>query len=232
MSSSDRFTIGEVAAMVGVSTHTVRAWERRHQLLAPDRSGGGQRRYTTEDLELLLRVRRAVAGRGLSLKLAVREAQGELSLPAPASPARPQTGNGHGAGRRGEEEPVWQAIADRMPQAILVLDGEERVAGVNAAAAEALGVPPTSLLGAHLSELALDLLEGAPRTLLEQQVRERAAFRATIAVRGTERWGLVCHPFVHRGAEHVALFATKEGGTPPEPPPGGARRRRAANSQG
>ena len=210
MSSSDRFTIGEVAAMVGVSTHTVRAWERRHHLLAPDRSGGGQRRYTSEDLELLLRVRRAVAGRGLSLKLAVKEAQGELSLPAPASPPRGQTGNGHAPGWRGEEASVWQSIADRMPQAILVLDGEERVTEVNAAAAEALGVAPEALIGAHVSELALDLLEGAPRTLLEQHVRERAAFRATISVRGAERWDLECRPFVHGGEEYVALFATRD----------------------
>ncbi|MBO0706304.1 MAG: MerR family transcriptional regulator [Candidatus Dormibacteraeota bacterium] len=220
MSSSDRFTIGEVAAMVGVSTHTVRAWERRHHLLAPDRSGGGQRRYTTEDLEVLLRVRRAVAGRGLSLKLAVKEAQGELSLPAPASPARAQSGDGHAPGRRGEAESVWHTVADRMSQAILVFDGDERVAGVNAAASEALGVPPEALIGAHLSELALDLLEWAPRTLLEQHVRERAAFRATISVRGAERWDLMCRPFVHRGAEHVALFATREGGTPSSQPPG------------
>jgi PAS domain S-box-containing protein len=220
VSSSDRFTIGEVAAMVGVSTHTVRAWERRHHLLAPDRSTGGQRRYTNEDLELLLRVRRAVAGRGLSLKLAVKEAQGELSLPAAASPARPHAGDVQPAGRRGEAASVWQEIADRMPQAILVLNEDERVEEANAAAAEALGVSPAGLLGAHVSELALDLLEGVPRSLLEQQVRERAPFRATISVRGSERWDLVCQPFVHRGTECVALFATRMAASPDLAPAG------------
>jgi PAS domain S-box-containing protein len=220
VSGSDRFTIGEVAAMVGVSTHTVRAWERRHHLLAPDRSHGGQRRYSTEDLDLLLRVRRAVAGRGLSLKLAVREAQGELSLPAQPSPTRPHPGSGQPVGRGGDGASVWQAIADRMPQAILVLDGNERVGDANAAAGEALGVSPQALIGAHLSELALDLLEGDTRTLLEQQVREHAGFRAAISVRGRERWDLVCRPFVHLGAEHLALFATRQAPAPDLSPAG------------
>lgn len=40
-------TIGDVAAEVGVSPQTLRVWEKQ-QLLVPDRTEGGQRRYTAE----------------------------------------------------------------------------------------------------------------------------------------------------------------------------------------
>ncbi|GGT30489.1 MerR family transcriptional regulator [Nonomuraea spiralis] len=48
-------TIGEVAAAVGVSPQTLRVWESQG-LLVPDRSGGGQRRYTDEHLARALRI--------------------------------------------------------------------------------------------------------------------------------------------------------------------------------
>src|SRR5947209_3097887 len=44
------FTIGEVAAAVGVSHQTLRVWEAK-SLLSPSRSAGGQRRYSRETLE-------------------------------------------------------------------------------------------------------------------------------------------------------------------------------------
>ncbi|MEU7003201.1 MerR family transcriptional regulator [Nonomuraea sp. NPDC046570] len=42
-------TIGQVAAAIGVSPQTLRVWESQG-LLVPDRSSGGQRRYTDEHL--------------------------------------------------------------------------------------------------------------------------------------------------------------------------------------
>src|SRR5215472_8351110 len=81
MSDDVLFSIGEVAAMVGLSRHTIRAWERRHQL-HPSRTPSGQRRYTADDVALLLHVKRAVTQHRLSLKVAFGSAQGELSVPA------------------------------------------------------------------------------------------------------------------------------------------------------
>ncbi|MFI6601479.1 MerR family transcriptional regulator [Nonomuraea sp. NPDC050536] len=48
-------TIGEVAAAVGVSPQTLRVWESQG-LLVPDRSDGGQRRYTDEHLARALQI--------------------------------------------------------------------------------------------------------------------------------------------------------------------------------
>lgn len=43
--------------MTGFSPAALRVWETRHALLRPQRSSGGQRLYTDEDLQLLQRVR-------------------------------------------------------------------------------------------------------------------------------------------------------------------------------
>src|ERR1700716_3830234 len=92
MSDQVLFSIGEVASIVGLSPHTIRAWERRHGLLRPRRTSSGQRRYTTDDMALLLQVKHAAARHGVSLKVAARSAQGELSVPALELP--PSTAGG------------------------------------------------------------------------------------------------------------------------------------------
>jgi DNA-binding transcriptional MerR regulator len=50
-----------VCRLTGFRPELLRAWETRHQLLAPSRGTGGQRLYSDEDLALLLGVRALVA---------------------------------------------------------------------------------------------------------------------------------------------------------------------------
>lgn len=45
--------VGEVARQLGVSPSTIRSWERRFELPAPDRSAGGHRRYRAADVAQL-----------------------------------------------------------------------------------------------------------------------------------------------------------------------------------
>ncbi len=52
------YSISAVSEMTGVKPSTLRAWERRHGLVRPRRSEGGQRLYTAEDVR---RVRRILA---------------------------------------------------------------------------------------------------------------------------------------------------------------------------
>lgn len=68
-------TIGEVEARTGVPTATLRSWEQRFGFPAPDRSAGGQRRYSEDQVDL---VRRVVAerSRGLGLAAAVARVVG------------------------------------------------------------------------------------------------------------------------------------------------------------
>src|SRR2546425_3937758 len=67
------FRISEVADMVGLSAHTIRAWERRYRVPTPSRTRTNQRLYALDDVEALIRMKRAAGVHGLSLRLAATE---------------------------------------------------------------------------------------------------------------------------------------------------------------
>jgi MerR family transcriptional regulator, light-induced transcriptional regulator len=47
------YRIGDVARFVGVSTHALRAWERRYGTVAPHRTAGGSRLYDAAQIDRL-----------------------------------------------------------------------------------------------------------------------------------------------------------------------------------
>ncbi|HEY4104689.1 MAG TPA: MerR family transcriptional regulator [Polyangiaceae bacterium] len=51
--STRAYRISDVARAVGVSTHALRAWERRYGTVEPRRTKGGSRRYDAEQIERL-----------------------------------------------------------------------------------------------------------------------------------------------------------------------------------
>ena len=156
MTSHAEFTIGEVASMIGFSPHTIRAWERRHQILKPHRTPSGQRRYTVEDVELLREVINGVVVRGLTLKVAVRAAQGAVLVPVGEdgqAGAREQAPVGPSFGPDDASVP-WRAVADFMPHLIAILDAEGRVVDANVALASAAGRLREQLRGARFVDFA------------------------------------------------------------------------------
>ncbi|MFN0729181.1 MerR family transcriptional regulator [Polaribacter gochangensis] len=50
------FTIKDLENLSGIKAHTIRIWEKRHQLLTPQRTSGNARYYDTENLQKLLNV--------------------------------------------------------------------------------------------------------------------------------------------------------------------------------
>jgi DNA-binding transcriptional MerR regulator len=50
--------------MVGLSTRTIRIWERRYRLTRPWRSAAGNRRYRVDEVQLLQRVKYLIDSRG------------------------------------------------------------------------------------------------------------------------------------------------------------------------
>ncbi len=52
--SSKTYSIQDLACCVGVSTATLRAWERRYGIMSPERTRGGHRVYSESDLKLFL----------------------------------------------------------------------------------------------------------------------------------------------------------------------------------
>jgi MerR family transcriptional regulator, light-induced transcriptional regulator len=51
------YRIGAVANITGLSTHTIRAWERRYGMVLSDRSEGGTRLYPASSLERLILIK-------------------------------------------------------------------------------------------------------------------------------------------------------------------------------
>jgi DNA-binding transcriptional MerR regulator len=52
----NRFSIRDLENFSGVKAHTIRIWERRYGLLAPDRTDTNIRTYTTDELKTILNV--------------------------------------------------------------------------------------------------------------------------------------------------------------------------------
>jgi DNA-binding transcriptional MerR regulator len=57
MPDQGRYKMGTIARMTGFSPALLRAWERRHEILIPERTPSGHRLYTDKDLQALHRVR-------------------------------------------------------------------------------------------------------------------------------------------------------------------------------
>lgn len=73
MSDAKTLSISAVAEKTGLSTHVIRAWERRYGAVEPQRSEGNQRLYSDTDVRRLNLLRRAVdAGHSLQ-EIAGRE---------------------------------------------------------------------------------------------------------------------------------------------------------------
>ena len=63
-----RHPIGVVSDRTGLTPDILRVWERRHRVVEPTRTPGGQRLYSDSDIERLMLLRRATqGGHGISL---------------------------------------------------------------------------------------------------------------------------------------------------------------------
>jgi DNA-binding transcriptional MerR regulator/methylmalonyl-CoA mutase cobalamin-binding subunit len=69
------------ALRTGLSPHTLRAWERRYQVVAPSRSEGGQRLYSDRDVQRLKLLRR-LTERGHSIARLAKSSLEELQRTA------------------------------------------------------------------------------------------------------------------------------------------------------
>ncbi len=79
------YRIKRVAHLTGINPSTLRAWERRYGLVAPDRTGSGYRLYSDEDVAMLSRIKTLV-DEGLTIGEAIsRVRRGTEPLPADAS---------------------------------------------------------------------------------------------------------------------------------------------------
>ena len=132
MTEAGEFTVGEVATMTGLSTHTIRAWERRHGALAPSRTAARQRRYSREDVDFLLRVKQLTRAGGRSVKVAIEEARGNVPLePAIVATAPPAVLD--------TTTSIWRSVADFLPLLVAILDTRGRIIDCNIPLVRAVG---------------------------------------------------------------------------------------------
>ncbi len=95
MANDLRHSIKVVARRTGLSTHLIRAWEKRYSTIQPERNDGNRRLYTSEDIERLLLLKRATdAGHNIgdiaqlpTDRLRVLISQDELPRPTAANPS-------------------------------------------------------------------------------------------------------------------------------------------------
>src|SRR5690554_3738964 len=62
------FTIGEVAQLLGVTPSSIRYWENNFDNLKPQKSSGGTRLFSKDDIETLKLINYLVKERGLTIK--------------------------------------------------------------------------------------------------------------------------------------------------------------------
>ncbi len=201
--------------MIGVSPHTIRAWERRHQLLTPRRTSRRQRRYTADDVALLLQVKHAITAYGLSLKVAVRSAHGDLSVPAlDALPAPPGPGGASPAPDPDAAHSAWRSAVDLLPQMIAIIDLGGCVVDGNRAAAAVLGLPRDQLVGLPLAGLLARVSPGTDvGGRLQRAFVQPTGFELLLRMpAGLVPWWFDCRPFTHDRELRVAVFGRSLGG--------------------
>ena len=136
--------------LLGVSPHTVRAWETRHEIVTPVRTASGQRRYRSEDVELLRDIKRAVDRERVSLKVAFQMVSGTQVIERrirsdPARSSRPLPKR-HG---------IWRGVVDVLPHLVVLLDADGKIVEANIYAARQFAVTRERLRG----RLFVDLVD-------------------------------------------------------------------------
>ncbi len=164
--ASDVYRIGDISEQTGFSGHVLRVWERRHGLLAPTRSAGGQRLYSAEDLNVLLGIR-ALLAQGQTIGQIAR--MGRKRLLAEAERTLEPDG---GLAEAPLENAVCAAALTEIPYAVIVTDPHGCTRWVNPAF--------TDLCGYTLS----DVSGRSPGTLLQGPESDAAtARRIGLAIR-------------------------------------------------
>jgi DNA-binding transcriptional MerR regulator len=73
------YKIGEVCRIADVQPYVLRYWETEFPPLAPSKSGGGQRAYSQEEIDLVLRIKQLLYSEGFTIAGAKKKLEAELA---------------------------------------------------------------------------------------------------------------------------------------------------------
>jgi len=135
------YKIGTLAKLTGVGVAAIRNWERRFQLLAPERTEGGHRLYTEADRKMLERIRRMLdAGRSIGeIATLAQSAVADGSAVQPSRQTPPTTGDLDGL--------LARCVLEAVPQGIVITDGRGKTTWINPAVTDICGYTLPQLLG-------------------------------------------------------------------------------------
>lgn len=194
--------------MVGLTAHTIRAWERRFAVVSPTRSDFGQRRYRIEDVGTLKRVKDLASSRGMSLRIAVAEALGELPELAGLGA---DVSVGADTVEAGGDSP-WRVVADLDPRLLLILDSRGQVYDANIAFARFSGLLRFELTGRRFSDM-VDPYDRAKAVAIYRGTPERRnGWELNLRVGGAVGlYSFDCWPFLYQHDRLVACAGHKVG---------------------
>ena len=233
MSSLDSrltFSVGEVGSMLGLAPHTIRAWERRHQVLRPMRTPSGQRRYTPEDIEVLRQIKFERHAHSLSMRVATLTAHGML-VPNEDSDGADQDGAATARRPDGTGDPM-RMVVNLVDEIVIVLDQEGRIDDVNTAFLRFSDLLPRRVRGLRFADFIdpFDRAKGV-QAYASPSRRRRGWELNVVGSRRRALFAFDCWPVTGSdgprviliGKEVAATGATATGGRPStlrsEPPP-------------
>lgn len=73
------YKIGEVCRLADVQPYVLRYWETEFPSLAPNKSGGGQRLYTQNEIDVIHRIKQLLYSEGFTIAGAKKKLEAELS---------------------------------------------------------------------------------------------------------------------------------------------------------
>jgi DNA-binding transcriptional MerR regulator/methylmalonyl-CoA mutase cobalamin-binding subunit len=195
-----RHPIGVVTLRTGLSTHLLRAWERRHAVVLPARGDGGRRLYSDAEIERIALLRRAArAGRSVAAvaalstpelrHLVAEDAERAIARPTLARSYREQAMDAVRAlaperldsvlGRALLSLGTMTFLAEVMAPLLVVIGNEWHDGRITIAHEHAASGAMARLLGS-LSR-SLEVPGDAPRTVIATPRGEHHAFGALMA---------------------------------------------------
>ena len=212
------YKIGTLAKLTGVGVAAIRNWERRFQLLAPERTEGGHRLYTEADRKMLERIRSMLdAGRSIGEIATLAQSAVADGSAVPPRQTPPETADLDGL--------LARCVLEAVPQGIVITDGRGKTTWINPAVTEICGytlpqlfgrTPGSVLQGAGTDQRAVRHMAAAVaerRACTERLLNYDAKHRPYIAavdiapIYGRGRF---------RGFVGLIRDLTKEGERPPE----------------
>jgi len=118
------FPIGFVSLHTGLSTHVIRAWERRYHAVAPQRSANGRRLFTQSDIDRLVLLRRVIQNGHSISHIAGLDRAELVELAETTSPPTIQPNEPTHADSKMPAGIAPTEIVNRSLEAVAMLDGK------------------------------------------------------------------------------------------------------------